>query len=241
MWKAPGGMCEQTNLDAVDRDHRGARGGGVGPWAAGLPGLFGAAVAVGVRTLARGAAAAWDPVGQAASGVLWRLWRHARAVSVVVGAASARRGRGDRRGAAASRERRGAPPDRQRTGPAGGNGSWVAQGRQVASGEPADVRDQARSLARSRAGRGRTRRQQPGRRGRGDHARCPRVGAAVRSPRRRCVGTCRVPDWRAAARSATAPAVADVPRGRARARPHRHPAARGGCGSSAAATLHGST
>ena len=79
---------------------------------------------------------------------------------------------------------------------------------------------------------------EPGRRGRGDHAGCPRVGAAVRSPRRRPVGARGVAHRRAAARSPAAPAVADSPRGRAPARPHRHQAAHGGCGSSAAATLH---
>ena len=62
----------------------------------------------------------------------------------------------------------------------------------------------------------------------------PRPGAAVRSRAHRPVGAGGVADRRAAVRPDDAAAVA-VPRGRAHARPHRYPAARGGCGSSAPA------
>ena len=68
-----------------------------------MPGLLGAVVAVGPRALARGADMARDTVGQAAPRALSGLWRHARAVPVVVGAAPARQGGGNRRGAAARR------------------------------------------------------------------------------------------------------------------------------------------
>jgi hypothetical protein len=83
--------------------------------------------------------------------------------------------------------------------------------------------------------RGDPSRQRAVRRRRGDHARRPRVGTALRSPANRTMGAGGVDDRRPAVRPATAPAVATSPRGRAPARRHRHPAAHGGWGSSAAA------
>jgi hypothetical protein len=77
-----------------------------------VPGLFRAAIAVGVRALARGADARWRAVVAAAAGVLSGVWRDACAVPGVVGAASARRGGGDRRRTRAGCRRPRASADR---------------------------------------------------------------------------------------------------------------------------------
>ncbi len=204
-------MCGGTGFVAVDRDDRRAVGGGARAPAAGVPGVLGVVVAVGIRALARGADAARHAVGEAAAGVLWWLWRHARPVPGLAGAAPARRGGGNRRGTAAGGQRRGASPDRQRARPAAGNGSWLAASRPGEGGEPAGVRDPTAGRARSRTRRGHAGQQHAGR---GGDAGCPRVCAAIRS-RRRPVGACGVPGRRTATRSPAAPAVAYLARGRA--------------------------
>ncbi len=229
-------MSKRTILDALDRGQPGAVGGRSGRWEGRVSGLFRAAVAMGVRALARGAHAGWRASLEAEAGVMWRLRCHACALSVVVGAAPARQRGGDRRGAALGRRRAGAPPDRPAARPSAGNGPRVAQVRAGARGEPASVRCQVDVHAGSRRAQcGDSGRQRAVRRRRGDHARRPRVGTALRSPANRTMGAGGVDDRRPAVRPATPPAVATSPRGRAPARPHRHPAAHGGCGSSAAA------
>ena len=96
--------------------------------------------------------------------------------------------------------------------------------------------------ARLRAGPGRARARprlpglDPRRRRRGARDRRPGVGASIRQPASRRVGARGVADRRAADRNATAAVAGRC--SRAPARPCCHPAARGGCGSSAAATLN---
>ncbi len=172
-----GGLCERTILGALDRGQRAAVGGRSRRRRARVPGLSWAAVAVGVRALARGAPARWRAVGHDATRVLWELRRYACALPVVVGSAPARRGGGDRRGAAPSRPRGGASSDRSAARPATGNGPGVAARRQGPGGEPARVRREVRVRARSRAAcRGRSGRQRARRRGRGDDARRQGLG-----------------------------------------------------------------
>ena len=125
-------VSERPILDASDRAQRATVGGRVGCRRARVPGLFRAAVALGVRALARDPHARWSAVAQATASVVRRVRHHARAVPGVVGAASARQRRGDRRGAALGCRRGWASPDRPHAGAAAGNGPRVA-----ASGTPA--------------------------------------------------------------------------------------------------------
>ena len=95
----------------------------------------------GVRALARGADARRGAVAHAAAALLSWVWSYACAVSVVVGAVPARRGGGDRRGAAPGRWRRGASPDRPPAGTIAGNRARVAAGRAGGRRERASGRD----------------------------------------------------------------------------------------------------
>ena len=228
-------MGEWTISDALDDGQLAAVGGRFGRWRGRLSGLRRAAVAMGVRALARGADASRRPLGHAAAGVLPSLWRHARARSLVVGPAPARWRGGDRRSASAGRAWRGASPDRASARTPAGHGPWVVAHSQGAGAQPTGVRGQVGVRVGSRrAERGDPGRQRAGRRGRGDDARRQGMRTAVRSRPSRPVGASGVPHRRAAVRPATAAALA-LRRGRAPARPHRHPAAHGGCESSAAA------
>jgi Domain of unknown function (DUF6431) len=87
-------------------------------------------------------------------------------------------------------------------------GPWVAACRPRTRREPAGVRDPTAGLARPGTRCRHPGRQRLGRRGRGDHARCPGVGAAFRPRRPRPLGTRGVANRRAAARTPPAPAVA---------------------------------
>jgi hypothetical protein len=72
--------------------------------------------------------------------------------------------------------------DRPAAGSPAGDGPWMAARRQDAGGEPARVRGQIRLCAGpGRADRGHPGRQRARRRGRGDHARRPRAGVALRT------------------------------------------------------------
>jgi hypothetical protein len=203
-----------------------------------MPGVLGAVVAVGIRALARGAAPARSAIGHAATRVLHGVQDHARAVSLVTRPAQARRGGGDRRSAPSRCWRRGASCDRPSARATTGHSSRLAACRQATSGEPAGVRDQVDVHAGSRGRSGHAGRKRARRRDRGDHARRPRLGAALRPRTRRRVGASGVPDRRAALGPAGAAAVAGRSRSCPSARPHCHPAAHGGCGSSAATALH---
>jgi hypothetical protein len=217
---------------------RAAAGGRVGGWRAVLPAVLWAARAVGVRAPARGADAGWRAVGAAAAGVLRRLRRDARAPGGVERAASPRRIGGDRRSAPPRRPRRWAPCDRAASWSPTGHCPRLVARRPRPLGAAALLRD----ASRLRAGPGRARaRHAPGldprRRRRGARDRRQGVGASIRQPASRRVGARGVADRRAADRNA-APAAVAGRCSRAPARPRCHPAARGGCGSSAAATLN---
>ncbi len=121
---------------------------------------------------------------------------------------------GDRRSAPFGCRRRGAPCDRPPARPAGGHGPRLAARRQEPGGEPAGVRDAMDIHAGPRDVCRRASRERARRRGRGDHARRPRMGAAIRARAHQPVGAGRVPDRRATRKPAGAPAVA-VPHGRA--------------------------
>ena len=125
-------------------------------------------------------------------------------------------------------------PIARRLGRFTGNGPWVAARSQGEGREPAGVRRQGVRAGPRPPERGHPGRQRAGRRGRGDHARRQGLRAAVWSSPGRSVGASGMPHGWAPRRPAVAAAVA-VWRRRAPARPHRHPAAHGGCGSSAAA------
>ena len=122
-------------------------GGRVGCRRARVPGLFRAAVALGVRALARDPHARWSAVAQATASVVRRVRHHARAVPGVVGAASARQRRGDRRGAALGCRRGWASPDRPHAGATAGNGPRVAASGAPARRGPSRVRDPAAFVA----------------------------------------------------------------------------------------------
>jgi len=181
--RLPGDVTERPIRDASDRAQRATVGGRVGCRQAPMPGLFRAVVALGVRALARDPHARWSAVAEATASVVRRVRHHARAVPGVVGAASARQRRGDRRSAALGRRRGWAPPDRPAAGPAARDRPRVA-----ASGTPARpgasrVREPAAGGAGRAGGCGHAGRQRAGRRCRGDDAGGPSVQAAVRSCR----------------------------------------------------------
>jgi hypothetical protein len=184
-----GGGERAQIFDALDRDHAGARGGRVGGRGVGVPGLLWAIVAVGFRALARCATARRGPVGEATAVALRGVRDDACALVLVVGSAPARRGVGERRGAASGRRRAWASPDRAARRTAPGHGTRLAACRPGTRGEPAGARDPAVGLAGPRTRRGHPGRQRPGRCGRGDHARGRRVGAAVWPPPRPCRAT----------------------------------------------------
>lgn len=216
---------------------RAAARGRVGGRRAVLSGLPWAAGAVGVCALARGANAGWRAVGAVTAGVLRRLRRDARTGAGVERAASPRRIGGDRRSVTTGRPRRWAPCDRAAPWSPAGHRPWLVARRPRPLRAAALLRDAIRLLAGS--GRARARhapRLDPGRRRRGARDRRQGVGASIRQPASRRVGARSVADRRAADRNATPAAVAGRC-SRAPARPRCHPAARGGCGSSAAATL----
>jgi hypothetical protein len=195
-------------FDASDRDHPGARRGRAGGRRAGVPGLLGQVVAVGIRALARCTAASRDPVRSAATGAVRRVRGDARARTGVVGAASARRGGGDRRGTASGRRRCRASPDRGQARAAAGHRSRLVASGQATCREPASVRDPLADRAGRRTRSGDADGQRPSRRGRRGRARRPRVGPAVRTGRGRPVGARGVADRRTALRSPAAAAVA---------------------------------
>ena len=148
-------VSERPILDASDRAQR-ARWEVVWAAASSRPGLFRAAVALGVRALARDPHARWSAVAQATASVVRRVRHHARAVPGVVGAASARQRQGDRRGAALGCRRGWASPDGPDDQATVGNGPRMA-----ASGTPEDrgssrVRDPAARGAGRGSGCGRT-------------------------------------------------------------------------------------
>ena len=233
-------MSESPIFDALDCDHSGVCGGQAGGWGARVSCLLGTIVAVGVRALARRAAGARGSVAHAPPGALRRVRDDACALALLDGSAPARRGGDDRRGAAPSGRRRRASSDCQAARTARRNGAWLAACRQATRRKPACVRDRVDHGAGARTGRGYPGRQLLGRRGRGDHARRSRAGAAVRSRRPWPMGTRGLADRRATARSPVAAAVIPVPsRSCPPARPGRHPAAHGDGGSSAATAVHG--
>jgi hypothetical protein len=139
VWEAVA-VSELAIFDALDRDHPRACRGRAGGWCVRVPGLLRAALVVGLRALARCAALGRGADGQAAAGALRWVRDDACALAVVAGAASARRGAGDRRGAVPGCRGRRASPDRAAAGAPGGHGPRLARCRAATRREAAGVR-----------------------------------------------------------------------------------------------------
>jgi hypothetical protein len=110
----------------VDHREPGRCGGRSGGWAAVLPWLRAAAVALGVRARARGPDARWRACVATAAGAVRLLRDHARAAGCLLGPAPARWRGGDRRGAVGQSRRGRAPQDRRATRALTVDGPWVA-------------------------------------------------------------------------------------------------------------------
>jgi hypothetical protein len=191
VWEGSAAVSQPPIFDASGRDHPGGRGGRAGGWEARVSCLLRAIVAVGVRTLARCATGARGSAAHAPPGALRRVRDDACALALLDGSAPARRGRGDRRGAAPGGCRGRASSDRPAAPTARRHGAWLAACRPQTRRKPARVGDPADCRAGPRTGRGHPGRQRSGRRGRGDHARRSCVGAAVRRRRSRPPGNAR--------------------------------------------------
>jgi hypothetical protein len=151
VWEAWRLMSREAIFDVVGGDWRGRARGQPGGRSAAMSDLLGAARSVGVRARARGAHAARRAFDQAATRVLSLLRGHARALAGVVGAAAARRRRGDRRGVAPGRWRGWASQDRAATRPLAGDRAWlVASGKESQRAAPS-LRHAVGVLAGSRA------------------------------------------------------------------------------------------
>lgn len=189
------------SFDAADRDYRGAGRGGA--WRRGpvVPGLLGAVVALGVRACARGARHGWDAVTQATACSLQLMRGYARAGAVLDGTAASRQLGGYRSSDASGVVRRWASSDRWAPRAATDHGPWVAACRTHACRRFAGVRDAVAGCAGPRAGGGLSNWQRDRGYGRGGHARCPGVGAALRARPRRSVGACGLAHRRTAART----------------------------------------
>lgn len=198
VWKASVSMGKRAGCDALSRAQWRAVGGRAGGWTGSVPGLWGAACTVGVRSLAGGAVAWAGQVAHAKAGVLSWLCSHARAVPVLDGARPAGRRGGDRRGVAACCLWAWASTDRGAAGSPASNGPWVAAHSQSPRTGPAGVRHPVGGVSGSSAGRGDCGWQPARRRGRGAHAGCSRVGAALRHRPSLPVGAGGVADRRAA-------------------------------------------
>ena len=134
-------MLAQLISDACHRGHFAAAGGRSRRRRGRVSGLWRAAVAVGLWSLARGTHGAWHAPAHATTNDLRRLPDDACALSRVVAAAPPRRGRGDRPGARAGRERPRAPHDRRASWAPARGGPWVAARGQGTRCVPARVRD----------------------------------------------------------------------------------------------------